>query len=167
MNSFWLFDAPSIGDIREVVTRMSLKRPKEKAASATGAKCGRHVKWTPGTQYRCIREGVQLESESELDRLFKTKQLAENMFYIFKNVDKHVSRNQDVPLYEAAYKCGDVFVTVQKRHLKQAYTNSKRTETASMWLILADGTPYHVDRYAYCKQSQLESKKRYEKKIKH
>jgi hypothetical protein len=124
------------------------------------------VKWKHGNEYVCIREGVEIESTTVLDQLHKTKKLQEHMFYIFRNIDRNVTRNQEVPLYEAVYKCNGVYLKVQKCHLKQAYMNSGRTDTSRMWTIQADGVPYHVDRYAYCKQSQLNSKKRYEKKIK-
>lgn len=165
MNDFWLFQAPSIGDIKEVVERAQKKRPREgKAVVKSGRGCGRHVKWNPGQEYVCVREGVEMESELDLDHLYKTKQLKESLFYIFKNVDKNVERNEDVPLYEAVYSCAGRYYVVQKRHLKQAYANSKRNDIKQMWTILEDGVPYYVDRYAYCRQSQLESKKRYENK---
>lgn len=161
--SFWLFEAPSIGDIKEVVERAQKKRPRERNAKSGGGG-GRHVKWNPGQDYVCVRNGVEMESETALDHLFKTKQLTESLFYVFKNVDTNVERNEDVPLYEAVYLCGGRYYVVQKRHLKQAYANSKRNDVKQMWDILEGGVPYYVDRFAYCRQSQLESKKRYENK---
>lgn len=164
----WLFEDHTIGDIRKVVDRtiQSKKRLRTTSAGPSKRTSARHVKWDLMPLYTCIRDGIPVESEHAVDALFKEKRLTQEHFYIFKHNDSNVERNQEVPLYEAVYKCGTAFIKAQKCHLKQAYINSGKMESSMIWSIGVDGVPYHVDRFCYARQSQLDSKKRYEKKNK-
>lgn len=162
----WLFEEHTIGDIRRVVDRtiQSKKRLRNKGPSKRTS--ARHVKWDLMPLYTCIRDGIPMESEHAIDTLFKEKRLTQEHFYIFKHMDSNVERNQEVPLYEAVYKCGSTYIKAQKCHLKQAYIHSGMMDSSMIWNILPSGVPYHVDRFCYARQSQLDSKKRYEKKNK-
>ena len=141
------------------------KRKKNTTSGATPK--GRHVKWIPSTLgYIQIRQGRPLESVHKIDDLFKNDAVEESHFYIFKRDDAFLDRNEDIPLYEAVYKCGSTFYRVQKKHLSCAYRKMGRCNKASMWNILEDGTPYWVDRYCISMMGQRDSKKRYEAKVK-
>jgi hypothetical protein len=123
--------------------RQQLKRPKITHVQVKPkAKAGRHVIWDPSTHYT----------------------LDESYFYLFKHVDAKMPRNQVTPVYEAVYFCteGGYYIRVQKRYLKRAYTKMQRCDKSQMWSVLEDQTPYWVDRHAFCKQGQRESKKRYQ-----
>lgn len=161
------------------------KRPAPKTSSSTTTTtktgkakgAGRHVVWNPfekygsatGTEYVLIRPGIAVKNEEEVDRLFKEKStLNEGYFYLFKHSDPNVRRNKRIPLYEAAYYCSErgYYLRVQKCHMKQAYANSGRCDKDAMWSVLENGQPYWVDRHAFCKESQRESKRKYESKQK-
>ena len=167
---------PSVGlfsdniTISELYTIVQKKKTRKRTSNGVAKKTtvGRHIRWNPDTPpYVCIKNSeTNFANESEIDVAFKEGTLSTKHFYIFKNKDPQVVRNQNVPLYEAVYKCGSHFVMVQKCHLKQAYCNNGQTNCEHMWDILEDGTPYWVDRYAVCKKNQQISKQKYEKKIK-
>jgi len=132
--------------------------PNEKAKQTKRQKIsmdkkrGRHIIWNPHNHYECIREGdLVIEDVSFLD----THQAEESNFYIFKNTHQHASRDEDVPLYEAVYKCANnTWIRVQKKHLKMAYTKCERKNMDKMYTIEDDGLPYWVDRYIFCKLKQ-------------
>jgi len=88
-----------------------------------------------------------------------THQPEESNFYIFKNTHQHASRDEDVPLYEAAYKCANnTWIRVQKKHLKIAYTKCGRKDVAKMYEINKEtNLPYWVDRYVFCKLKQIKN----------
>ncbi len=163
------------------------KRPLAKPTGGGGATstftakrgAGRHVIWNPfakyvcekGVEYSLIRKGRPVRNEEEVDRLFKEKSsLKEDYFFLFKHNDINVRRNKRIPLYEAAYYCSDTnyYIRVQKCHLKQAYANSGRCDKDAMWSLVDEDNdiPYWVDRHAFCKQSQRDSKRKYESKAK-
>ncbi len=98
--------------------------------------------------------------------MFANDTIDESYFYLFKHKDPKVERNQLMPVYEAVYYCtdGGYFIRVQKRYLKRAYAKKQRCDKSKMWLVLDDGTPYWVDRHAFCKQGQRDSKKKYQQK---
>lgn len=159
----WLFDPNgyTVGDIYQVVQRnMAKNKVKRKRKTDTTTRKGRHVMWSPGTNYICVRKPEIILSGEEVETMFKSKQLHEKHFYIFKNNDPHVERNEEIPLYEAVYKRDNVYIKAQKCHMKQAYLNAGRTDNKKIWNILEDDTPYHVDRFAFCKQRQINSKKK-------
>lgn len=146
-----------IGCIRDIFTTRT-KGPKTKKRPRVRAP--RHVEFHPGETYKCIRPGVQFQNKTQVDALFKEKTLTEDMLYIFQHTDSFLQRNEQVPVYEAVYKIGTSYVIVQKGHLKQAYTNSKRTNYEDAWKVMDDESPYWVDRYAYPKEKQQEKRKR-------
>lgn len=169
----WLFDPAgfTVGDIYQVVQRSKTKPKKRKrslsasvdaAASSSSAteKKSRRVTWSPGNKYICIKTPTTTSQQQEVEVAFKNKTLSEAHFYIFKNVDPHVERNEEIPAYEAVYKWSEAFIKAQKCQLKQAYLNDGRVDSKRIWEIMADGTPYHVDRFAFCKQRQINSKKK-------
>lgn len=165
---------PTIGalldDTLEQTQRAERKRQLATAPAAATAAKSRHVTWTPGVQYECVRKGTRvLTSEGELDELFskRSSDIHERLFFIFRNRDPSVERNANVPLYEACYACADGrYLKVQKCHLKLAYTHAERTDAARAWDVDEHGVPYWVDRYAMCKMKLRVNKQRYEKKQK-
>jgi len=126
------------------------------------------VRWDPGEHYVLLRAGVPWKFARDIDEAHRVGGLAEWQLYIFKNADERVGRNPDVPLYEAAHYCADRggYVRAQKCHLQQAYGNSERTDPERMWDTTDGGLPYWVDRHAFCKQKQSQSKRRYESRKK-
>lgn len=119
---------------------------------AAGGKRGRQVVWHPRAgQYLCIRAGdLIVQNIRDLDTLSPV----ESNFYIFRNTDANATRNANVPLYEAAYKCADgTLVRVQKKHLKMAYTLCGRKDVSKAWSLLPPqgDIPYWVDRFAFCR----------------
>jgi hypothetical protein len=80
-------------------------------------------------------------------------------------LDTNVSRNDSVPVYEAAYLCNSFYVRVQKKHLAQAYRKCGRSKKEHMWSVDEETElPYWVDRYCFSMMGQRASKKRYEAK---
>jgi hypothetical protein len=145
--------------------RQQLKRPKITHVQVKPkAKAGRHVIWDPSTHYTLVRKGKPIKNEGEAGELFSSDAIDESYFYLFKHVDAKMPRNQVTPVYEAVYFCteGGYYIRVQKRYLKRAYTKMQRCDKSQMWSVLEDQTPYWVDRHAFCKQGQRESKKRYQ-----
>jgi hypothetical protein len=130
---------------------------------------GRHVRWDPGEQYVLLRAGVPWKCARDIDAAYQLGALEETQLYIFQNADKRVVRNPDVPRYEAVHYCADAnaYVRAQKCHLQQAYGNADRTDPECMWSTdAATGLPYWVDRHAFCKLKQRQSKSRYERRKK-
>ncbi len=155
--------------------RQHVKRPRIAITPLKKNKVGRHVVWNPfernaaGTpQYALLRAGIPIRNEAEAAALFSNGTIEEEYFYLFKNTDPKVQRNQVIPVYEAAYYCsdGNYYIRVQKRYLKKAYAKKQRCDKSRMWDLLEDGTPYWVDRHAFCKQGQRENKKRYQENSK-
>lgn len=133
--------------------RLSCQGEKSKRQKiCSEKKRGRHIVWNPHNHYECVREGdLIIENTSFLD----THQAEESNFYIFKNTQLHASRNEDVPLYEAVYKCANnVWIRVQKKHLKVAYARCGRKNMDKMYEMEDNGLPYWVDRYIFCKLKQ-------------
>jgi len=142
----------------------------------------RHVEWHMGWGYALIREGVPL-TEAALDAKFKRGELKEEMLFIFKHRDPEMNRNEDIPLFEAAFLCAPPntphpavtdlkklpqnyrYIRAQKRHLDQAYSNSGMRDKARMWNVdETSGVPYWVDRHAFTIQNERAVKERHEEK---
>lgn len=124
----------------------------------------RNVRFDPSLYYKLIRPGkVVVQYEGDIPNLADD----EANFYIFAHVDEKLHRNQDVPVFEAALltKQG-YYLRVQKCHLRQAYSKCKRTDLNKMYELMPDGTPYWVDRFIFSKESQRQSKRKYENKKK-
>lgn len=139
-----------------------MKEPKKKKAKVSSKEKMRNVAFDP-TNYNLMRAGnVVVASETDIPSLCD-----EQNFYIFVHKDTNMHRNQDVPAYEAAYltKQGR-YLRVQKCHLRQAYSKCKRTDLTKMYSMMPDGTPYWVDRFIFSKESQRQSKRKYENKKK-
>lgn len=156
------------------------KHPKKINADAQhAAGCGRHVEFQPyqldthgRTTYELLRKGIDVEDENAIAALLRTDggaHLTEAHFYLFRHRDESLQRNATIPRYEAAYWCKahEHFIRVQKSHLKPAYANAGRKD-ATRWddVDATDGTPYWVDRHAFRKQRQRESKQHYEQRKK-
>lgn len=156
-------DTVPIGSVRH-----HLKRPRAIIVPQKSTKIGRHVVWNPYDQYALLRKGIPIRNEAEAAALFTDGTIDEAYFYLFKNTDSKVQRNQIIPIYEAAYYCSETnyFIRVQKRYLKKAYAKMQRGDKSRMWDVMEDGTPYWVDRHAFCKQGQRENKKRYQQNSK-
>jgi len=158
----WIYETNvRIGQVRTSIAAITKarKRPRD---SISGS---RQEVWTPTDKYICIRSGSCIyNSEHLILEAYRTNQLTEDCFFIFRNTDSALERNTAIPLFEATYKCASgCYIKVQKCHLKQAYVNSRRSDRTQMWEMLADKTPYWVDRYAFRIQKQREAKQRYEK----
>ena len=160
------------GSVGELRTQHSLKRPrnnnnshaKKKAVSGPSVRC---VVWQDTHTYTLVRKGDKIFSnEIAISECFKGEKMNENMLYIFRHNDPDVYRYGKTPVYEACLKCGTYYIKAQKCHLKQAYSNSGRTDIECKDKILDDGTPYWVDRYVEGKVRARESKRRYDEKNK-
>lgn len=144
-----------IGDLRRMFSCHEKKRERtndEKKEKNTSKK-KRQIKWNP-THYECIKEGSKLmENLEEINSLTEPR---EEYFFIYKNVHECASRDKDVPLYEAVYKCkDDTYVRVQINHLKTAYMASGKKDCKKAWNVFSttEGVkiPYWVDRFAFSK----------------
>jgi hypothetical protein len=157
---------------------------QHKIAPLKAAKKSRHMEWRAGTGYKLIRKGIPITLAS-IDSLFEQGTLKEEFFFIFQHKDPEMNRNEDIPLYEAAFLCappntedpqrtweadeleGFRYIRTQKRHLEQAYNNSGRKDKTLMWNVdEVTGAPYCVDRYAFRVQNERVVKKRHEDKKK-
>ena len=152
----------TVGDIASHLYQKTSRKRKE---STRNKSKGRHVKWQ-SDGYTLIRSGTALSDVSEIDTLFSSNGLCETHFFIYKRDDPLLGRNEDIPLFEAVYKCGGMLYRVQKKHLSLAYRKIGRCNKVNMWDILEDGTPYWVDRHCISMMGQRDSKKRYEAKVK-
>jgi hypothetical protein len=143
----------TIGALKAFQSGELFEGEKKRQKISSDKKRGRHITWYPNNHYECIREGdLIIEDVSFLD----THQPEESNFYIFKNTHQHASRDESVPLYEAAYKCANnTWIRVQKKHLKAAYLKCGRKDVTKMYEINEDGLPYWVDRYVFCKLKQI------------
>jgi len=146
----------TIKTIRE--NTLTTKRKKQKTShnenKTKNPGDGRYVKWEPGTQYVCSKTtSYVFTNGKEIDVLFKSNKLTDDMFEIYKNVDDNLKRNQTIPVYEATYKTkAGLCYKVQKIHLKQAYNNSKKTDSKKMWDFISKDVPYWVDRHIFSKK---------------
>lgn len=113
----------------------------------------RQIKWDPHTHYKCIKESNRIMKN--IDEINSITSPQEEDFCIYINTKECASRDRDVPLYEAAYKCQDgTLIRVQINHLKRAYTQSGKKDIKRAWEVDEDsGIPYWVDRYAYSKSN--------------
>jgi hypothetical protein len=113
----------------------------------------RQIKWEPHTHYKCIKESTRVMKN--IDEINSITFPQEEDFCIYINTKECASRDRDVPLYEAAYKCQDgTLIRVQINHLKRAYTQSGKKDIKRAWEVDEDsGIPYWVDRYAYSKNN--------------
>jgi hypothetical protein len=139
-----------------------LNGPKKKKHKVFHKEKMRNVMFDP-THYNLLRAGdLIIKSEAEIPSLNDEKH-----FYIFVHKDTNMHRNQDVPAFEAAYLTKEGrYLRVQKCHLRQAYSKCKRTDLTKMYDMMPDGTPYWVDRFIFSKESQRQSKRKYENKKK-
>lgn len=151
-----------IGSFREFA---EVKKAKKLQKEKKTLRKSRHVLFQT-VNYQLLRAGVPVANEEKLNQLFSADQIEESMFYIFKNIDSNCTRGPNIPLYEACYLIadGNYFILAQKKHMKRAYSKLGRSEAKNMWLILENGLPYWVDRHAYSKQAQCNSKKKHESK---
>lgn len=178
----------TIGDLKRK-QKQPRRAPSEsrKRGPSPLSKKSRHMSWSAGTTYSLIRKGTVI-TEDDIDRLYDSDGLKESMFFIFKHRDPDQNRNEDIPLYEAAFLCAPPntanphedwkrrnkgaklplnyrYIRVQKRHLEQAYPNSERRDKSRMWDVDEEsGCPYYVDRYAFRVQNERVVKQRHENK---
>jgi hypothetical protein len=167
-------------------TKISIVPPSPTVA----VKKSRHMNWSAGATYVLIRNGTVI-TEDAIDALYDKNELNESLFFLFKHHDPDQNRNENIPLYEAAFLCAPPntanphedwkrhnnvvhgrklpvnyrYIRVQKRHLEQAYPNSERKDKTRMWDVDEDtGCPYYVDRYAFRVQNERVVKQRHENK---
>jgi hypothetical protein len=114
-------------------------------------KLKRQIRWTSNSHYRCIRESQRVMRN--IDEINEITEPREEDFCIYMNDRECASRDKDVPLYEAVYKCQDgTLVRVQINHLKAAYNAAGKKDSKRAWDVNdQDNIPYWVDRYAYSK----------------
>ena len=165
----------TIADLKrlQLASPVGKKKASKRKPSTPGSQGGRNVRWKNSHLYRCVREaraGYAFGSESAIDATYRSKALDEGQLWIFQHQDASVKRGEITPRYEAVYRVsqgGDHrWVLAQKCHLAQMYTRAQRTASEAMWSMLADGSPYWVDRYLFRKLKQKSAKKRYELKLK-
>lgn len=163
-----LTDGIDVGQLRNAVLLQknkpskTMKRVQKEKKKEKASRC---VVWKQATLYECMRPGVAFESQQALVDCARQGNLTEDMLYIFKHKDENVTRNSMVPKYEGVFFCKatNEFIRSQKSHLAQAYNNSHRVDCKLIWSVFEDDeTPYWVDRYAFCRQGQNESKQKYE-----
>lgn len=161
-----------VGDL-EMFKRVK-KRKKPKPVNNTTKT--RQVELPNPQNYILIRPGSRtFASHEELTAAAEANELQEDMFFLYRHKDDTVlRRSAEVPVWEACFcLCpsreagGTKTIRAQKSHLRQAYTNSGRTNSALAWSFLSvtdgqEGPPYWVDRYAFCKMNQRDTKRRYE-----
>lgn len=151
----------SVGEIKQL-TLHSQESAKRLRPQIQKRESGRYVKWEPGGRYELKRSGRVWSSMDEISTAYAANKISEEMLCLFQNTDRRCERDPCIPVYEAVYELKDQhYVLVQKCHLKQAYSNSERTRRERGWDVLADGTPYWVDRWAFCREGQHASKIRY------
>ena len=152
MNEFVFFQR-TIGQIRgESKLKKQKVTKQQQDKSVAGVKKGRHVKWQPGNLYVCVRKATQVfTSVAQLDEMFQKELITEDCFCIFQHVDNQIGRNAVIPMYEAVYVCNNnLYYKVQKKHLKMAYTNSKKLDNSKAWTFdNQTKLPYWVDRFIF------------------
>lgn len=131
--------------------RESCDSPPPNGGGESRKKIKRQIKWNPNGHYKCIKDSERVMQN--MDEINEITNPCEQDFCIYMNEHECASRDKDVPLYEAVYKCRDgTFVRVQINHLKAAYTAAGKKDVKKAWDINEqDGLPYWVDRYAYSK----------------
>lgn len=144
----------TIGTIREEskLKKQKTKKPQLKDTSSGAVKKGRHVKWQPGDLYVCVKKAnLEFSTVSQLDEMFNQGLITEDCFCVFKHIDDQIGRNAVIPLYEAVYVCNtNNYYKVQKKHLKMAYTNSKKLDNSKAWSFDPQtNLPYWVDRFIF------------------
>lgn len=158
----------TIGEEEERRRAMNQRPKRARKTSPPTGTASRHVPWTvdDASSYQLVRRGIPLAGgATEADRLFATKQLQEEHFFIWKHNDPHLERNPSVPKWEATYyfEDRDEYARVKKCHLKVAYQNAGRCTHADVWTVNPQTQlPYWVDRYAFSKLKQQSSKRKYE-----
>ena len=145
------FQSLTIDAVEERLTTKR-KRQANKNDVIKPEKRGRHVVWTAQADYICIKQGTPIKTEIDAEQLFRSNQLTESYFYIFRHKNAaDMERNSAIPVYEAVYFCTDreKYIRVQKCHLKCAYSSATKTNAKFAWLIEEgeDGLPYWVDRF--------------------
>ncbi len=143
----------TIGKIREEskLKKQKITPKKQPKDASGGVKKGRHVKWQPGDLYVCVKKAKQeFTTVSQLDEMFNQGLITEDCFCVFKHIDDQIGRNAVIPLYEAIYVCNSNYYKVQKKHLKMAYTNSKKLDNSKAWTFESHtNLPYWVDRFIF------------------
>jgi hypothetical protein len=142
------------------------KEPKAKPSRGTSPSAARFKLWTPGSDYRCIREGVPISDKAEMLALFKTKELTERYMWLFAHKESMMQINEETPRFEAVYYSArdQAFFLMLKSHLKLLYTKMGRCSFELATTRTEDGSPYWVDRYIVSKTRQLENKRERQKK---
>lgn len=142
----------TIGDLRKTKKRENSPQEEEgteRFKEKKKFKKKRQIRWNTNNHYKCIKEGLEMSNVETINEL---TQPTEDMFFIYKNTHACASRDNDVPLYEAVYKCQDgSLIRVQKKHLKIAYNQSNKRDVKRAWDVSGEGIPYWVDRFVYSK----------------
>ena len=143
-----LFDSATIGSVND---RLYQKRVK--ITMPQKPKKGRHVIWKAIDDYVCVKRGIHLKNELDIETKFHEGTLTEEHLFIYKHKNSaDMERNAALPVYEGVYFCTDngVFFRSQKCHLKAIY--SKKNNGKLAWTVDEQGIPYWVDRFLMTKK---------------
>jgi hypothetical protein len=150
----------TLGELKQILR----KRPRPSATSKCSAKI-RHVEWKCPQNYALLRSGRTYDSESAINKAFEEKTLDEGDVWYWVHTDDNVVRSKTVPKYVATFNVGSGrFLNIQQQHLRQIYQRAGRKFKRSGYSLMADGTPYWVDKYAVRVFSEHDSKKKYQQK---
>jgi len=143
---------------------------KKPALPRTERHKSRQVQLPNAQNYILLRPGSRVfASQEELAAAAAANELREDMMFLYRHKDESVMRRSaEVPVWEGCFSLAageGRIIRAQKAHLRQAYCNSGRTDASLAWSFLGekkDQYPYWVDRYAFCKLNQRDTKRRYE-----
>jgi len=164
-----IYDTEAPNNTKLSTLRPSKKRPLPRSITNGREGKHRHVQWKPDKEYTILRAGVSFENDTALAEAAQQDALEESHLFLFIHMDPQQPRSDGVPRYEAVFYCKQPtphYVRAQKGHLNRIYTKMGRVDHNQCWNIEEDGTPYWVCRYAFCKQKQRETKRRYDNRNK-